>query len=168
MTETILQAFWLFLPAALANMTPVFLRELKLLHFPIHKELLGHHKTVKGFIFGVIVAIIAVYIQKFISYPYAIIDYSSANLLLLGFLLGAGALGGDAVESFVKRRLRIKPGKSFAPWDQLDWIIGAVILTSFYINIELKLAITAVVLFALLHPITNLIGYHLGIKKSKF
>ena len=46
----------------------------------------------------------------------------------IGLLLGSGALIGDAVKSFFKRKEGIKPGNRFIPWDQLDYSIGSLVL----------------------------------------
>jgi CDP-diglyceride synthetase len=37
---------------------------------------------------------------------------------------------GDAVKSFFKRRLGITPGKSWFPFDQLDFVLGAILFVS--------------------------------------
>ena len=53
-------------------------------------------------------------------------------------------------------------------FDQVDWIIGSLIFVSFYINISLKQVIISVILFGIIHPIINILGYFLKIKKNKF
>ena len=105
------QALYLFLPAGLANMAPPLFKDVNFLDFPVdfgfrwrNKSLLGSHKTWRGLFFGVLVSVALVFIQKFLflDYPFfrglSLIDYSSVSLLLLGFLLGFGALFGDLVE----------------------------------------------------------------------
>jgi CDP-2,3-bis-(O-geranylgeranyl)-sn-glycerol synthase len=114
---------------------------------------------------------LTVYIQKLI-YPWpnghTLIDYESINVLWLGFLLGFGALSGDLIESFFKRRLNMPSGWLWAPFDQLDWIIGAVILSGFYVSIDGKYKIASLIIFGLMHPVVNLIGYGLHVKQNKF
>ena len=83
-------------------------------------------------------------------------------------MLGFGALFGDSVKSFFKRQLNIKPGKSWIPFDQVDWIIGAILFSIFYVALSLYDVIFAIIIFGVLHPIVNLIGYFLKIKKNKF
>ena len=190
MLTIILNSFWLFLPAGFANMAPVLFKNINFLnhrnlrflgcqkslheiskHKPINKKLFGKNKTYKGFFFGILTSIIIVYLQKLL-YPLtsniSIIDYNSINILLIGFLLGFGALFGDLVESFFKRRLNIKEGKSFLFFDQIDWILGSIILVNIYIKTSLIIIITAIILFGLLHPLINYTGYLLKIKKNKF
>lgn len=176
--EIILKTIWFFLPAACANMAPVIFNRLPFLNFPLdfnirlnNKPLLGKNKTWRGLLVGIIFAIIIVYFQKafYLETGFLnIIDYSQINIILFGFLSGFGALFGDAFKSFFKRRLNIAPGTIWAPFDQLDWIIGANIFISFYIFLEFKYVLTSIIILTILHPIINLIGYKLKLKNNKF
>jgi hypothetical protein len=47
--------------------------------------------------------------------------------LFFGFWIGFCALLGDLAKSFFKRQREIPPGKSWVPFDQIDWGIGAVL-----------------------------------------
>ena len=49
---------------------------------------------------------------------------------LLGFSLGLGALLGDAAGSFIKRRINIGRGRPAPILDQLDFVVGALLLSS--------------------------------------
>jgi CDP-2,3-bis-(O-geranylgeranyl)-sn-glycerol synthase len=175
MFSIIIQAFWLFLPAAFANMIPTLSKKIPFLNFPLDfnkkfkgKPILGKNKTFRGLFFAIIVSILAVYIQSFIYPTTPLIDYTQANLPLLGFLLSFGAIFGDALESFFKRQANIKPGKPWIGFDQIDWIIGSAVFLNLSFPIPLETSLVAIVLFALLHPITNLTGYLLGTQKNKF
>jgi len=55
------------------------------------------------------------------------------------FSICFGALLGDIVESFFKRRKGIERGKDWIPFDQLDFIIGVLFL-SFIISGFLQIA----------------------------
>ncbi|PLX25913.1 hypothetical protein C0580_00945, partial [Candidatus Parcubacteria bacterium] len=103
-----------------------------------------------------------------INPAYAIVDYNSINIWYLGFLMGFGALFGDLVRSFVKRRVGIAPGKAWFPWDQIDFIIGAAIFSYFYISIPWIDILAAIALAIILHPLFNYLGYIFRIKKNKF
>ena len=35
-------------------------------------------------------------------------------------------MAGDSMKSLVKRRIGIAPGKPWIPWDQLDFVLGAL------------------------------------------
>lgn len=172
MTELAIKVFWLFLPAGLANMAPILVRKhIPFLGFPIYEKLFGKNKTWRGLLSGTVVAIIAVYIQRLV-YPMtqniALLDYEHINIIVLGIILGAGALIGDIIESFIKRQLKIAPGESLPVLDQTDWIVGVLILSGFFYQWPLNVWITAIILFGLLHAVTSLTGYALGIRKHKF
>ncbi|MDA1060981.1 MAG: CDP-archaeol synthase [bacterium] len=178
MLELLLKTFWFLLPAGIANMSPVLFKWIPFLNYPVDlnrkfkgKPIFGSNKTYRGLLFGTLTAIAAVYFQKVFYQDLSsisLIDYSNVNIYILGVLLGFGALLGDMIKSFFKRQMNIKSGKSWVPFDQLDWIIGSLICVSFYIAISWQVILASILLFGLLHPITNLIGYFLHIKKNKF
>ncbi len=170
--------FWLFLPAGLANASPALFKWLPFLNSPIDcrksingKRILGDNKTWRGLIFGTLVAIIFVFIQKSV-YPwmteFSIINYSEINFLFLGFLFGFGALFGDIVESFFKRRRNLEPGESWVPYDQIDWILGGILFLNIYILLPFKTNIGILIIFGIIHPVVNHIAYWLDIRKTKF
>ncbi|MFQ5475379.1 MAG: CDP-archaeol synthase [Candidatus Nanoarchaeia archaeon] len=174
----ILEAFWLLAPAGVANMAPVLFKWLPFFDVPVDfgKNLRGHrifgsHKTWRGLLVGILAGIFVVYLQRLL-HPFtqsiSLIDYTTINIFILGFLMGFGALFGDLIESFFKRQISIKPGKPWMPWDQVDWVIGSLVFMSFYVHISLALAIASIILYGLLHILINLIGYWLRIKKTKF
>ena len=164
----------------MANMAPVLFKRIKFLNYPVDfnykwrgKPLFGSHKTLRGFFFGTIVAIITAYLQKWLFVnnhlkTISILDYSAGNILLIGFLLGFGALLGDLIESFFKRRSKIKPGKPWIPWDQLDFVIGALVLLSLVYIPEASVIVFLLVAVPILHLLVNYIGYCLKIKKNKW
>jgi len=178
MLEIIWQTIWLMLPAGIANMAPVLFKWLPLLNYPIdfncrinNHPILGRNKTWRGLVAGIIMAVFTVYIQKKFSLDHAswnIIDYQKNNVLLLGLIFGLGALGGDMVKSFFKRLYNINPGESWAPFDQIDWILGTLILLSLIQPLSWKIWLSAILIFGIMHPLINLIGYCLKIKKNKF
>ena len=179
MLNLILQCFYFIFPAYLANMAPIIVKDIfKNLAVPIdfnkkinNKPIFGKNKTFRGLIFGVIFAIIFAYLQ-FILYSnnilvdLAIIDYS--NWLLIGFLMGLGAIFGDLAESFVKRRINYEPGKSFVPFDQLDFVIGALIFVYPLAVLSLNKIIIILLLSFVLHIMVNHIAFYSGIRKEKW
>jgi len=178
MLEIIWQTIWLMLPAGIANMAPVLFKWLPLLNYPLdfnykinNHPILGRNKTWRGLIAGIVTAVFTVYIQKIISahYPsWNIIDYQQNSVILLGLIFGLGALGGDMVKSFFKRLCNINPGESWAPFDQIDWIVGTLMLLSLIQLLSWKIWLAAILIFGIIHPIINLTGYYLKIKKNKF
>lgn len=131
------------------------------------KRILGKSKTWRGILVGVLTGIIIVCIQKYLlpNVSFALIDYSEVNALLLGFLMGAGALIGDLVESFFKRQVGIKPGKPWIPFDQTDWVFGSIIFSMIYVELDLKSILIAIVILGILHPTANSIGYLLKLRE---
>lgn len=179
---TIVFVIWFFLPAGLANMTPIFAARLpyiKRLSFPLDgyitfrgKRLLGDHKTVRGLLSGILVAIGTVYLQQYafehvpLVRIFVPLNYVAINPLLFGLLSALGALGGDTVKSFFKRQLAIAPGKSWFPFDQMDYIVGGIALTAFYTQLTLVQYMLLFLIWFLLHPLATIIGYFLKLKDS--
>jgi len=85
----------------------------------------------------------------------------------LGALMGGGALIGDGFESFIKRRLNKPSGKPWFPCDQIDWIIGAIALSSIVYIPSLKVAITTVVVYTGVHLCSDRVVFWMGIKKRE-
>ncbi|MBD3363536.1 CDP-archaeol synthase [Candidatus Dojkabacteria bacterium] len=182
MLNDILFALWFFIPAGIANSVPVFVAKLPLLkkfNYPIDFgkkwrgiRVFGDHKTIRGFVTGISMAIITVFIEKAIYAKYAgqmefiVIDYENISAVILGFCLGFGALIGDAVKSFFKRRQSIKPGEAWIPFDQLDYIIGGILLSLLYIRLSISIYLLIAILYFVMHPISTVIGYLLGLKKK--
>jgi len=162
----ILELFWFFLPAGVANIVPRLVSKINFLGNPINEKLFGSHKTWRGLIFGVLAAIIFVFIQKLIGWD-SIVDYSSVNVILLGFLLGFGGIFGDVIKSYFKRRVGIAPGKSWIPFDQIDFVLGGLVFVFWYVDLSVIQALIIFLMYSLLHPIVNYIAYLLKIQKNK-
>lgn len=174
----ILKCFYLMLPAYFANMAPVMVKKINLFVFPIdfgkklsNKPILGENKTFRGLVFGVIFAVIVAYFQ-FLLYSidfFKNISFANyQNWLLFGFLMGFGALAGDSIKSFFKRRLSIKPGARFIPFDQTDFVVGALIFIIPAFDLTLRMFITSLLLSFVLHIIVNHIAFYLKIRNEKF
>jgi CDP-2,3-bis-(O-geranylgeranyl)-sn-glycerol synthase len=172
MFNTLLFVFLFFLPAGIANMAPVFaslVPGLRNWNMPLDggatwrgKRVLGENKTVRGFVAGILCAAVTAAIISLISHGI----YSGANPILLGILLGLGALIGDSVKSFFKRRLGISPGKSWFPLDQIDYILGAIAFTFFYLPLRPAQYLLLLGLGFVLHLATVYIGYLTKIREQ--
>ena len=174
----LLKCFYLMLPAYFANMAPVIVKKINLFVFPIdfnkqmnNKPVLGKNKTFRGFIFGVIFSVIIVYIQ-FLLYSIGFFKnisfFNYKNWLLFGLLMGLGALTGDLIKSFFKRRFGLKPGAKFIPFDQTDFVIGALIFIVPIFNLTLKIFVTSLLLSFILHMIVNHIAFYMKIRNEKW
>lgn len=143
--DKLAQLLYLMAPAYLANMAPPFLKYWKGWNRPISRRWLGEHKTVMDFALGVAVG--AACAQWAIDWEGSLVSYR--DWPLIGLALGVGAMGGDALKSFFKRRRGIPPGRSWVPADQLDFVLGALILVAPWARLDWSdAAIIVVVSFA--------------------
>lgn len=133
----------------------------------------GDGVTWRGFIAGTLVGTLAGAVQGYFG-PYIIANFGqfiitpiAPNIsqgIIIGFLLGFGALLGDAIGSFLKRRIGIGRGEPAPILDQLDFIIVALILVSLVVKLNLITVVLAIILTLIIHLLTNTIAYLLGIK----
>ena len=79
-------------------------------------------------------------------------------------MLGFGALLGDALGSFLKRRLGIGRGKPAPILDQLDFLIVALIMVAPFVHLNLLFIVIAIVLTLAIHLVANGGAYLLGLK----
>ena len=175
MLQYILQPLYFLLPAYFANMAPVIVKNLaKPLARPIDfgmswkgKRILGDHKTWRGLVFGIVFSVLIAFMQRHLLGTRAgaylsVIDYTYPALI--GFLLGFGAILGDAVKSFFKRRSNHTPGERFFPFDQCDFVLGAILFSLPFWPFTLSQTLLAIVITIFLHIIVNHIAYATGIR----
>ncbi len=173
-----LKCFYLMLPAYFANMAPVIVKKINVLAVPIDfnkkingRPLLGSNKTYRGLVFGIGFAVIIAYLQ-FLLYGreffrgISFIPYE--NWPLFGFLMGLGALTGDLVKSFFKRRVGIEPGRTFIPFDQADFVIGALLFITPVFGLTLNILFISLLLSFVLDVIVNHIAFYLGARNEKW
>jgi CDP-2,3-bis-(O-geranylgeranyl)-sn-glycerol synthase len=94
-----------------------------------------------------------------------LIGYTFYNSVLIGFLLGFGALLGDSIKSFFKRQLSIKPGRPFPVFDQIDYVLGSLLLVLTSVNLSWQIIVIILLISPLLPIIANIIAYSLKLKK---
>ena len=183
MIEVLLFSIWFFLPAGLANVTPVFARMIpgftKLSH-PIDggkmwqgKRILGDNKTWRGLLFGVFIGVITLALQKYLfnnslwlqdNLPNTV-DYQTVTLWL-GVLLGFGALAGDAIESFIKRQSGYNSGSSWFPFDQIDYIVGGLLASSLVVALTFSQVLIIIVIWFGMHLFWTYVGYLIGVRED--
>lgn len=181
MLRDIFFALWFFLPAAIANVTPIFaahIGALKKFDTPIDfgksyrgKRIFGDHKTIRGFVVGIICATLTLWLQQlgvmhssWLADWTSQVDYTTLYVAVLGPLFGFGALAGDAIESFFKRQRGIKPGDGWFPFDQTDYIIGGAIATMPFIQLSVAQYGYLIIIWLVIHVISTIIGFKLGLK----
>ncbi|HWY79190.1 MAG TPA: CDP-archaeol synthase [Candidatus Sulfotelmatobacter sp.] len=181
MFASIFFVLWFFTPAGFANLAAFIsgkIKVLKKLNYPVDcyikfhgKRVLGSHKTIRGFIVAIVVGVVICYIQTVLYHTFSGIralvwlNYDMVNPVIFGALLGFGALTGDAVKSFFKRQAGIQPGMSWFPFDQVDYIIGGVILSLFYIHLSIVDYVVLFIVWFLVHPLMTFLGYFFKLRR---
>ena len=122
------------------------------------RPIFGPHKTVRGVIAGIVVGTL-------IGLAESVVD---SRLAIAGFMIALGAILGDLLGAFMKRRLNVEPGKAFPILDQLDFILGSVVLGYAFFQVGLISILLVVVVTPPIHLATNYGAYRLGIKKTRW
>jgi len=126
------------------------------------RPIFGPRKTVRGFISGVLVGTLTGFVLGLLVedslYP--------RPDALLGFLMGLGAMVGDLMGSFLKRRLNRPPGAPAPGLDQLDFLVGAVAFSLPYRFPGLDVLACALLITPAIHLATNYGAYKLGLKRE--
>jgi CDP-2,3-bis-(O-geranylgeranyl)-sn-glycerol synthase len=153
-------------PAYAANMAPPFVRYWRGWNPPISRRWLGSHKTVVGFGAGILAAVTTTFLQSRIAWEGALV--APEPWITLGLRFGLGAMAGDAAKSFVKRRVGIAAGRPWAPWDQIDFVVGALALVRGAASLSWVDLATIVGLSVVGHILVNHLGYWLGIRDVRW
>ena len=120
------------------------------------KPIFGTNKTFRGFFFGLgIGAGVGVVECLLFSYPW-----------LFAVLTPLGALLGDLIGAFLKRRLNIAPGGLLPIVDQIDFVVGALVFSLPLMMISWELALAVILITPPIHLFTNFLAYKLKLKKN--
>ncbi|APX96721.1 CDP-2,3-bis-(O-geranylgeranyl)-sn-glycerol synthase [Natronorubrum daqingense] len=175
--ETIVIAFWAMLPAYVPNNIAVLAGGGR----PIDggrtmggSRLLGDGKTWRGTAAGTTAGLALAGVLTL-----AADDVSGALgvdvpefTLLAALGLAGGAMLGDILASFLKRRSGRERGAMFPGLDQLDFVVVSLPLTAllasewFFTWFTWDVIAVVVVLTPILHVTTNMIAYQLGLKNE--
>ena len=144
--NVIIQAFWIVIPVYVANASAVIVGGSIPIDFgKILKDghrIFGDGKTWRGLFAGTFLGMTAgfglVVVAKYLhTSEYAFLGVTDFEgfpmMFLILFSLCFGALLGDIIESFFKRRIGKDRGQDWKPFDQLDFLVGAL-LFSFVIS----------------------------------
>jgi len=157
-------SFLILLPAMIANMTPVLLK-MKYWNIPINERVFGKNKTWRGFLGAIIVGTLSYFILTKLN---IIISPGNLSLIIfIGFLFSFGAIGGDLIESFFKRKIEIPAGESWTPWDQIDYVLGAIILTFCIYQYTFSQIIFMLVLGGAISALFHRFGYMIKVNSAK-
>ncbi|MCC6017666.1 MAG: CDP-2,3-bis-(O-geranylgeranyl)-sn-glycerol synthase [Candidatus Verstraetearchaeota archaeon] len=157
--EEVAACIWKILPAYIANASPLVITRNRKCHpldfnkkFIDKRPILGSGKTIEGFIAGIIMGGIVGALQ-------------TPNNPIRAFTLSLGAMLGDSIGSFIKRRFNIERGKPAPLLDQLMFILVAMLLSYKFETYTLQDIVVIIAITIPLHVVTNKIAYILGIKK---
>ncbi len=128
-----LEALYLFIPAIIANASPGFAASLHLPgDIPIAARVFGTHKTWRGHVASLVGGLAAAYLLHCIAITTDdawVTGWYRDQWLILGLLMAIGAKLGDTLKSGFKRWFDKKEGTRWYPWDQIDYIIGSMLLS---------------------------------------
>jgi len=157
----LLIAVYIAIPTYVANSTPVLLGGGTPIDqgrkFIDGRPILGANKTKKGFTYGLLLGVLAALAEAAVFTNYA--------LVLAGIAASLGALLGDLLGAFVKRRANIPPGNPLPVVDQLDFVLGALLLTSPLLKLTLGTILILVMATVPIHLLSNAVAYALRLKK---
>ena len=108
MIELVSHAVWYILPAYVANGSAVILKGKTPIDqgvkFVDGRPLFGKGKTIKGFVFAALLGTSIGFLQAYLA--------NDISFAYLGLLLSIGAMVGDTIGSFFKRRFNLKRGEA--------------------------------------------------------
>lgn len=183
--ETVIfHAVWLMLPAYVANPAAQLTGGGTLMDFGRSgrdgERFLGDGKTWRGLLGGVLGSLVVGGLQvaaaASVDDPAALPTFDPAGgpagpaSFLVIVSLACGALLGDAVKSYAKRRIHLRRGESLPVADQYDFVLGAWILTLllfprwFAVNFRPEAIVVVLLITFFLHRGTSLLGYRMGLK----
>ena len=174
---TLVEVVWILLPVYAANgLTPIMGRYVKTHPIDMGRmlgkgRLLGDGKSWEGLFFGTLMGILVAVVEM-LAFPYLPWGMSlvALNIIamtpLVGFLLGFGAMMGDVVASFFKRRMNRPRGSPVLFLDQLDFLAGAFVMLSLAVTLEVGWIILGTILTLVFHVVANIIAYKIGVKRN--
>ena len=179
--EIALMGIWLTIPAYVANPSAVLFGGGKPIDFgrmlKDGNRILGDGKTWRGFFGGALSGFFIGMIQIAVTSPFDEEHFGFGrypDFLAVIALLALGAVFGDVLGSFMKRRCGIKKGQKALGLDQYDFLVGAWLLIfifksqwflEHFVYWPHTIAIiTVIILTPLLHRGVNILGYKMGKK----
>jgi CDP-2,3-bis-(O-geranylgeranyl)-sn-glycerol synthase len=167
-------AFWIMLPAYVPNPiaallgggTPIDLGK----NFSDSNRIFGDGKTWRGLITGILAGIITGLILIWLAGQFPPSSLPQHTLLSVA-LMATGALLGDLVKSFFKRRFNKERGMKWPIADQYDLVAGAFLLLLIgdpawlFTTVTLTVFLIILIITPVLHRATNIIGYMFKIKE---
>jgi CDP-2,3-bis-(O-geranylgeranyl)-sn-glycerol synthase len=175
MLSLVIDALWLMLPAYVPNSSAVLFAGKTPVDFGHNffdgRRIFGPGKTLRGLIGGTLSGIaVGLFLQLIKeSTQLGVPSFEPISVIVT---LSLGAMLGDLTMSFLKRRLGLDRGSPLPVADQLDFVVGAWVLTYIFFsdwfvqNFTLPVIVVLLILSPLLHVAVNFVGYKLGKKKE--
>ena len=152
----VLNGFIKTIPIMLSNISPVLTaKAMPKLNYPVDfnkklwdgKRLFGSHKTWRGVITMIITALLFGYFTVGFNYS---------------LLIGIGVVAGDLLTSVIKRKINLKPGASFQPYESFLLIWSVFLIAWGLFNIYEMIVIT--ILTVPVYKGFHYLGYWLKLK----
>jgi CDP-2,3-bis-(O-geranylgeranyl)-sn-glycerol synthase len=170
----LLSAVWIMLPAYLPNPvaavsgggTPVDFRR----NFTDGRRVFGDGKTWRGLVIGILAGVAIGIIQMWAAGAYGL-GFLPHLTFPAVCLLATGALLGDIVKSFFKRRFNRERGAKWPVADQYDLVAGAFLLLLVFDSgwlfgeVTLPAFFFILILTPILHRAVNIIGFAIKVKE---
>ncbi len=147
------------------------------------KRIFGDNKTWKGFLGYLVLNVICMVLCgvgcRWLDIEYCNMFYQGTtnnlwNNVWIGLLLGMAYALFELPNSFLKRRLDIRPGKSvhgvwkvfFVFFDQADSVFGCVLVVCLYAPMTVAFYFTYVLVGAVTHIVINMLLYIMKLRKN--
>lgn len=141
------------IPAIFGRGTPIDLGR----RFIDGERIFGSHKTIRGFLSGLFAGLLV---------SAAMAAIVSIELMFFGVLVSTGALVGDLVGAFIKRRMKLPPGYPLPLLDQLDFVFGGILILYPFYRLSRGAVFLILLVTPAIHLLANMIAYVLRIKKT--
>ncbi len=169
-TSQVFNAIFFAAPTMLANVTPMLFGGGLPMDFRKNffdkRRILGNGKTIRGFIAGCLGGLLmGVFTMWWFN---NIVEVDFQITLVNGFFQGLGAVTGDSVGSFIKRRRNIPSGGSLMIVDQTGFMFFGLLFGMLGLQGGLfpwTYWIIMIPLAAVVHTAANAVGYTLGWKE---
>lgn len=126
------------------------------------RPIFGKGKTWKGTGMGVL---IGTFVGFLLEYFFPALAFQVSNeYVAYAFLLSVGAIVGDMVGSFVKRRMNISRGQPAHVLDQLDFVVGGVLFSIAISKPQWTGLILLIMITPFMHLAFNRLAFMLKIK----
>jgi CDP-diglyceride synthetase len=155
------------------HMVAVTLNILPKVKIPIHINAFGENKTWRGFLLMPLFTWLGLLLLRLLNPEKSLELFGQLNLHSLGIYLGIAYVLAELPNSWIKRRLKIKPGEPSQkfPWlfaiiDQADSGFGCAFVYWFYQVISFQEVWLLILFGTFIHLVFNLLLYGMKLRKN--